>query len=138
MTTLQLFQFQQFSTFALTGIIWLVQALVYPNFKFVPPSSWPEFHRRHTRTISFIVAPLMLTELCSGIAIAIVAPKAQVIQLILLAVIWASTFAIQVPLHQRLSISWDHESIDRLIRTNWIRTVAWNLKSMALIAPIQL
>lgn len=47
----------------------------------------------------------------------------------LVLVIWLSTFLLSVPAHAKLSSSKNAEVIDRLISTNWIRTVLWSLKS---------
>ncbi len=113
----------------MTGVIWVVQLLVYPAFRRIHESAWLDYHRHHTRSISFIVLPLMLAELFSGIALLILSQDGQRMQIALLAVIWFSTFAIQVPLHHQLAQGWDNATINRLIHTNWIRTVAWTAKS---------
>jgi hypothetical protein len=134
MATHQLIQLQQFSTCALVGVIWLVQCLVYPTFKLIPTPFWPEYHRHHTRSISYVVVPLMLVELGVGVALLIQMPHTQIMQALLLAAVWISTFAIQVPLHQRLSTSRDAKAIDLLIKTNWIRTAAWTVKALASLA----
>lgn len=47
----------------------------------------------------------------------------------LVALIWLSTFLIQVPIHQQLAKGKDLGLIDRLVRTNWIRTILWTLKA---------
>lgn len=53
--------------------------------------------------------------------------------LILVIGIFASTFFIQVPLHQKLSVGKDSHLIYRLVRTNWMRTIAWTLKAILMI-----
>lgn len=47
---------------------------------------------------------------------------------LLLAIIWISTFYIQVPIHQRLLEIKDTDLLERLVRTNWIRTAAWTIR----------
>jgi hypothetical protein len=46
----------------------------------------------------------------------------------LLLVIWASTFALQIPRHNVLSRGFDERAHRALVLTNWIRTAAWSLR----------
>jgi hypothetical protein len=46
----------------------------------------------------------------------------------LVGVVWASTFLVQVPMHERLSSGRGASAHTRLLMTNWIRTVAWTLR----------
>ena len=48
--------------------------------------------------------------------------------LILVLIIWASTFFVQVPLHEKLAAAFDAKVQQRLVLTNWIRTIAWTLR----------
>lgn len=48
--------------------------------------------------------------------------------LALLAVVWASTILVQVPLHRRLSGGYDGAAVTRVVQTNWVRTTAWTLR----------
>jgi hypothetical protein len=48
----------------------------------------------------------------------------------LLAVIWASRFFVQVPLHAKLECGFDPAVIDRLVATNWVRTAAWTMRAL--------
>jgi hypothetical protein len=52
-----------------------------------------------------------------------------------LAGVWASTFLLQVPCHDRLSRGWDEGVHARLVQTNWIRTVLWTAR-LAVVAAI--
>jgi hypothetical protein len=45
---------------------------------------------------------------------------------VLLAVVWASTFLLQVPCHHRLEQGYEAAAIRRLVATNWLRTLAWS------------
>ena len=45
---------------------------------------------------------------------------------LLIAICWMSTLLIQVPLHLRLKANHAAASIERLLLTNWIRTLAWS------------
>jgi hypothetical protein len=47
----------------------------------------------------------------------------------LVVLIWISTAFFSVPAHSKLESGKDEHAIDRLVSTNWIRTVLWTLKS---------
>ena len=55
-----------FSTFFLTGLIWIVQLVHYPGFNFVDANDFVAFEKFHTNKISAIVIPLMFCELLTG------------------------------------------------------------------------
>jgi hypothetical protein len=68
-----------------------------------------------------------------------IVPALAFLGLALTAVIWISTFAVQVPLHRKLADGFDVHTHRVLVRSNWIRTVAWTMRaaiavSMAVIA----
>lgn len=119
-------------SWALFGLIWIVQLVHYPSFHFVAADRFIAFHRHHTRSISFIVLPLMLMELGLG-AVLVWQSNLDwkyIIALIIVGLIWASTFLIQVPDHNALGEGKDDLLIDRLVKTNWIRTVLWTAKAL--------
>ena len=47
----------------------------------------------------------------------------------LIAFIWASTFLLQVPAHSQLASGFDERSWRMLVRSNWLRTVAWSARA---------
>lgn len=51
----------------------------------------------------------------------------------LVVIVWASTFALQVPAHGTLNRGFNQKAQARLVATNWIRTVSWSLRSLVLI-----
>ena len=125
-------QIHQLVTYALLGLIWTIQLVHYPSFRFVEESSFTRFEQFHTKSISIIVMPLMLVELTlvsvllfrSGFAFSSIASFSIVV------LIWLSTFFLSVPCHERLSRGKDMATIDRLISTNWPRTLLWSLKAV--------
>lgn len=122
----------------LCGLIWVIQAVHYPLFAKIPSEAFAHYEADHQKRISFVVVPAMVLELASAIALVLNPPPSLpinllVINIILLALIWISTFALQVPLHRNLSRGYDARAIDRLVRTNWIRTLGWTLKTLLLI-----
>ena len=120
---------QIFSCFFMTGVLWLVQILIYPGFRLVPASGLGLFHEFHTRKITWIVAPLMLTELFTAAWLAWERTEPLLIwNLILVLGAWLLTALVSVPLHNRLSHQ-PEVSIHRLVQTNWPRTALWTLRS---------
>ncbi len=128
-----------FAAVAMTGVIWFVQVVHYPLFARVGSDSFPRYHRAHTNRTGYVVIPLMLLEAGAATAITLLpatgVPRAQAwTGMVLLIVVWVSTFLVQVPLHRRLSSGLDPSVVRRLVRTNWIRTIAWTARgSLALV-----
>lgn len=108
-------------------LIWLIQVLHYPAFRYVDRSTFSQFAKFHSSRISIIVIPLMFLEL----GLAIYNPRPLILTLV--TGIWLSTFLLQVPCHNKLTQSYDGRIVDRLISTNWIRTALWTLKTFILI-----
>lgn len=128
------------STLALTGLIWFVQVVHYPLLGEVGRAEHLAYHDGHMRRTGPVVAPLMVVELITGLVF-VARPGAMPggaarFGLALLAVIWASTFLLQVPCHRRLAVSFDETAWRRLVRTNWIRTVAWSIRALLVVALI--
>lgn len=120
------------TSFMLLSLIWLVQLVHYPTFRFFGPAEFGAFHQHHTVSISYIVAPLMILEL--GLALWC-AWQAQghwlwLVPLGLVLFTWLNTFLVAVPLHTSLGSGYDRIAIDRLVRINWWRTVAWTVKTV--------
>ena len=120
----------------MTGLIWLVQLVHYPGFALVGESSFRDYEAFHVVRITYIVLPAMLLELLSGIALFVFASDRNwliIANLVLLGVIWLSTAFIQVPLHSQLEAGFSQTTIASLVKTNWIRTIAWTIRSGLLV-----
>ncbi len=122
------------TTWAMTGIIWFVQLVQYPSFTQVDPASFPNFHAQHSSSISIIVAPLMIAEAISGLAflwapLRVQTPAQIWLGIGLIAFIWASTFLLQVPAHSQLGAGFDEGTWQTLVRSNWLRTIAWSARA---------
>ncbi len=127
------------STFYLLGLIWCIQIVHYPLMSHVGSDRFRAFHRQHGLRITFVVVVPMLVELVSAAALAAwvqngIEPELPVIGLVLVAVIWLSTFAVQVPLHRRLALGFDCKAHRRLVASNWLRTAAWSLRAVVALA----
>lgn len=125
-----MFIFHAVVTAAMTGLIWFVQVVHYPLFARVGVEQFAGYEAEHQRRTTFVVMPLMLAELGLAVAIAaLVGGVAAFVGLGLVVLIWLSTFIVQVPLHRRLERAFDPGVVGALVRTNWIRTVAWTARS---------
>lgn len=121
-----------FSSFFLCGLIWVVQLVHYPSFHGFDKVDYHKWMNFHISGISVIVVPLMLTELGSSLLLTFIDAPFPVIQqtgLGIVILIWLITFIVQVPLHEKLTGGYDKEVVDKLIRSNWWRTLLWSLKS---------
>lgn len=129
------------ATMVMIGIIWFVQVVHYPLMALAGRDGYPAFQAAHSRRTTFVVAPPMLVELATGAWLALRPPpffpaSAAWAGLALLAVVWLSTFFLQVPEHGRLEHGFDAVAHRRLVRGNWVRTVAWTLRGTLLIANL--
>jgi fatty acid desaturase len=131
-----------FSTLFMTGLIWFVQVVHYPLFGKVGQEVFSYYENVHKTLTTAIVAPVMLIELATSIALLFLLGPFQksfiVGNLVLLAVIWLSTAFIQVPLHGKLSGGFDLIQHQRLVDTNWIRTISWTIRSIWLLGVLTL
>ncbi len=115
-------------TSALCGVIWMVQISHYPQFHYLDPERFKEAMLVHQGKISWVVIPLMIAELALSL-FTLHLPSIAIVGLI-----WGSTFFIQVPLHDRLVRSgYGIEVVNKLIKTNWLRTSLWTLKLFLLM-----
>ncbi len=89
------------------------------------------FHRAHSTRMGWVVMAPMVAEL--GLA-AWLAWQGRALggnvlwSLALVIFVWAVTFFISVPFHNRLAQGFDYIAIDGLVRTNWLRTLAWTAR----------
>lgn len=125
-------------TLYMTGLIWFVQLVHYPLFSSVGKESFVAYEARHTFWTSFAVGPPMLLELATGLALLVVRPSflptaALVAGLVLLGVVWGTTFLLSVPQHEVLSRGFDGRAHAILVGTNWLRTVGWSLRAVLVL-----
>lgn len=129
------------ATLFMTGLIWFVQIVHYPLMAGVGADGFVDYEHRHQRGTGRVVGPAMGIELLTGAWLAldptpILGRRAALGLLAMLALIWASTAFVQVPLHRRLEAGLDAAVVRRLVRTNWVRTILWSARSVALMALI--
>ena len=138
------------STWFMTGVIWFVQVVHYPLFAKVGESAFTTYESLHTMRTGWVVAPMMILELGSTCLLLVekpaaftlpqgqelLSPPSSLLIMLLIACtlgVWASTFFIQVPLHGQLLGEGNPQVIQRLVASNWIRTVLWTGKSLLLL-----
>ena len=122
----------------LTGLIWFVQIVHYPIFRKVPASHFGAYHAAHTFTTGQVVGPPMLIELGIAGCLALQPVPANLrwagyAAYACVILVWAITFGIAVPLHNRLTAAgYGEAAINGLVAANWARTVAWTARTALL------
>ena len=120
-----------FVVFALFGLIWTIQLVHYPMFKLIEAPHWPRFHRFHSRNITLIVFPLMLTELITSLQLFISEDSfTNILALGCSAATWLLTFLVFIPLHNKVAVRPDPNIFTRLFVFNWVRTGIWTIASV--------
>jgi len=121
----------------MTGLIWAIQILHYPAFRYVDEKQFEKFHLFHTKKITWIVLPLMTVELVTGILLVLFFPDQQFwINFFAILMIWARTFFLSVPMHHLLEKGRNERAIDRLVLTNWFRTILWSARLCLLVVVL--
>lgn len=126
------------STLAMVGLIWFVQVVHYPLFSQVGRDQFRRYEMDHQRLTMWVVAPLMLLEMISALVLIWWRPPGIGTPSVYLGVfltvsIWLMTYAIQVPQHASLLLSYNAVIHQRLVRDNWYRTVAWSSRGLLVL-----
>ena len=120
----------------MVGVSLITHFVTYPSFKLIKSITFSEFHKSYTKKMLFIVAPIMTTELISTILIVIFDINYSFIDIILLGVlmlIWVLTFYMIVPIHNKLSVNYNKDLNQKLIKYNGLRTTFWIIKLLLFI-----
>lgn len=125
-------------TWFMTGLIWFVQVVHYPLFADVGSDNFETYERSHIRKTTWVVAPVMLLELATGIWLMAGSTELTTIlwalaNLSLLLFIWLITCIILVPVHRRLECGFDRKNHHQLVRWNWSRTILWTIRAAILV-----
>ena len=121
------------ATVFMTGVIVFVQVVHYPLMARVGEAGYRVYQEAHMRRTTWVVFPAMTLELATAVGLAVLRwgtpdTPLTLVGLGLLGVLWVSTGLVQAPLHGRLVPGFDAEIHRRLVRSNWVRTVAWGLR----------
>jgi len=122
-----------FSTIFMTGLCWFVQIVHYPLFRAMKLEDLPHYEQKNKVT-GYITVTVMTVELITGLILVYQQFELlYILNIAFLAFIWLSTMVYQVPMHLKLMIVASNETISKLIRTNWIRTLGWTIRSGVLM-----
>lgn len=126
---------QYLTTATLVGLIWTIQLVHYPAFRYVDRDQFVNFHKMHTLRITLFVAPVMVVELMAALYLLFVMSFSgqQLLLSLLVLGTWLSTFFLSVPQHNILAQGKDEKRILKLIQYNWVRTTLWTLKLIFLL-----
>ena len=123
------------ATLFMVGLIWFVQVVHYPLKRAVGQEHFPSYHHDHVVLTGWVVGPPMLLEAGSALVLVLwpstlIDPTWALVGLGLLLIVWAATAFFSIPAHDRLAKDFDPGVHRRLVRTNWIRTLAWSLRGI--------
>lgn len=122
------------STWFMVGLVWFVQVVHYPLFHAVADADRAAYARLHARRTTWVVAPVMSLEAATALWLAVQPPPHLAGSWLpgagaaLVVALWLSTALLQVPLHERLGAGGGPDVVARLVRTNWLRTLAWTAR----------
>lgn len=112
----------------------LVQILIYPQFHHVGLDKLSAYAEFHSRRISLVVIPLMLTEASSLLTLIFVFKLSSwnlYIAAALLFIVWLYTFFVVVPIHKKLVKANPKNSfVEDLNTLNSYRTILWLTKGV--------
>ena len=117
----------------MVGVIWVIQLVHYPSFRFTDREKYVSFQIFHMRNISFIVVPVMILEFLSGLLLVLYHSNQESllrISFILLLIIWLVTALFFAQIHQKLSKGYDETLVRKLVSFNWIRTLLWTIRTI--------
>ena len=125
-----------FTNLIMVGISLITHFVTYPSFKLIKSSSFSEFHKNYTNKMLFIVAPVMILELISSLLLVNFDKSDNNLEiglLITLMLIWLLTFFIIVPIHNKLTVNYNKDLNQKLIKYNGLRTILWMIKLILFI-----
>ena len=107
-------------------LIWLVQVIIYPYFKYMDGEKLKFWHQSYTRKILYFVGPMLFVQ-TGVIALQILFnPLVFLVDGLILVGVWINTFLFAVPIHDDLDRGGDPiDTIDRLLRVNRWRALGW-------------
>ena len=115
--------------FGLVVLIWLVQLIIYPGFRYYSPAELAIWHPNYSNLITLIVGPLMLAQVGLVGWDTYTRPSwITLLSALLVGLMWAATAFISVPLHNTIAAyNPSPTALTRLVDTNWIRTIGWTI-----------
>ena len=129
------------ATCVMTGVIWFVQWVHYPLLATVPVDGAVEVAEQHQRRTGQVLALPMAVEGVTTLWLLASRPDAVSLILpwlaaVLLAVALGSTVFVSVPLHAKMATNPTADVGQRLVVTNWLRTIAWSARTVVCAAML--
>lgn len=127
------------ATLMLCGLVWFVQLVHYPLLPKADPVLLMRYVSQHRRRATWVVAPLAAAETVSAAALVVFPDAARThwltwSGLVLVVLIWLSTWRLQAPLYARLIRRGDAAAAAELVRSNWVRTALWSVRAAVVLA----
>ena len=116
-------------TLLMTGAGWWCQFVRYPSFRDWSYVEFPRRHAWHAFQISLIVVPGLILQIAGAILLSLSSVEIvlKAVNAICLVGSLGPTFLMSAPLHGRLSKAKNGSDIEKLIRTNLMRTLFWTI-----------
>ncbi len=119
---------------ALAAVLWLVQLVVYPAFSWIDPARFTVWHHGYTGAVTWVVAPLIFLQ-TAGVAgrLWLVERTGPLwfLEAGSTVLAWAVTVFVSIPIHGKLQGDLTAvvrlAAMQELVRTNWLRTMAWTV-----------
>ena len=120
----------------MAGLIWFVQVVHYPLFHQISDTKSIDYAFQNQRRTAWIVGMPMFVEGITTLWLFFDPINGRLLPLIgglVLIKVHASTIFLQVPKHDQLLNGYKKEVVDQLVKTNWIRTIGWSIRSLIAI-----
>lgn len=131
------------ATWYMVGVILFVQVVHYPLFRDIDPDGFPGYSERNQWLTTLVVGPPMVTEalISACLLVWLATPAGNALldgglalwNVGLVICIFGATALFSIPCHAILARRYDVEVIQRLVVTNWLRTLAWVVKGVVAI-----
>jgi len=113
--------------FGMVVLLWLVQRVIYPGFLECAEDRLVAWHKSYVKRVGPIIIPMMFLQLP---LVAWLTWKnlvwTDIAALLCLLGCWVLTFAVSVPLHNKIDAGdTGRETVRALVNTNWPRTTLW-------------
>lgn len=123
----------------LNGLVWFVQIVHYPSFRYIT-THFSAFHHFHTARTSLITAFPMLIELILAFAL-LWEYQAQrnwlsvlaLLAFLLALAVWVNTFFFAIPLHVKLGEGFQEAVHIQLLQVNLWRSLLWTARLAVLL-----
>ena len=128
-------------TLVMVGVIWFVQLVQYPLLALIGTDRAAEVAREHQRRTGWVVGAPMAVEGVTTLILLANRPDGVSVLLpwvaaCFLAVALGCTVLLSVPLHEKMANQPDETVGQRLVTTNWPRTIAWSVRGVLVVVML--